>query len=110
MLKLLSTWLGRLLLAAVMAGALAYIPYRVYGSDGYVKYRKLSGQLQDLQGGNQALVTVNADLRREIDDLKTDPEAVRRVARDDLGMVGQGEIVIKIETPPPLSAAEPEHD
>jgi cell division protein FtsB len=105
MLKLLSTWLGRLLLAAVIAGALAYIPYRVYGSDGYVKYRKLSGQLGELKAGNQSLVTNNADLRREITGLKTDPEAIRRVARDELGMVGEGEIVIKIE-PPPVAEAE----
>lgn len=93
----LPTWLTRLALAAVVAGALAYIPYRVYGSEGYVKYRRLDAQLDELRAGNAELAAENDRLRAEVAALRSDPEAVRRVARDELGMVAPGEIVIQID-------------
>jgi cell division protein FtsB len=94
------TWLVRLALAGVIAGALAYIPYRVYGSEGYVTYRRLGGQLDELRAGNAELERENARLEREIQALRTDPAAIGRVARDDLGMVAPGEIVLKLEPAP----------
>jgi cell division protein FtsB len=105
MLARMSAWVWRLAAAAVVAGALAYIPYRVYGSDGYVHYRTLKTQLGDLERGNAVLAAENARLRDEIGRLRDDLDAVAEVARDELGMVGPGEIVIKIE--PPAAAAPP---
>jgi cell division protein FtsB len=93
----LSIWLWRLAAAAVIAAALGYIPYRVYGSQGYVHYRTLAGQVKELERGNAAQAAENARLSEEIVRLRDDLEAIAGVARDELGMVGPGEIVIKIE-------------
>jgi cell division protein FtsB len=93
----LASWLVRLALAAIVAGALAYIPYRVYGEAGYVRYRKLDDQQGDLTRGNQRLIEENRQLSREISLLRSDPDAVRRAAREELGMIAPGEIIIKIE-------------
>jgi cell division protein FtsB len=90
-------WSWRLALAAVTAAALAYVPYRVYGSEGYAHYRKLKGQLGELEGGNARRRAENARLTEEIHRLRDDLDAIGAVARDELGMVGPGEIVIKIE-------------
>jgi cell division protein FtsB len=95
--KRVSIWLWRLAAAAVIAAALGYIPYRVYGSEGYVHYRTLASQVQELERGNAALAAENAHLAEEIGRLRDDLDAIGGVARDELGMVGPGEIVIKIE-------------
>jgi cell division protein FtsB len=103
-------WLTRLTAAAVIAGALAYIPYRVYGSEGYVKYRKLTREQRDMAKKNRELAAENARLTRQIHRLKTDPEAIAAVARDELGMVAPDEIVIQIDRSltAPSSPLEPD--
>ena len=95
--KLVSIWLWRLAAAMVIAAALGYIPYRVYGSQGYVHYRTLASQVADLERGNATLARENDRLHDEILRLRDDLDAIAAVARDELGMVGPGEIVIKIE-------------
>lgn len=92
-----SPWLWRVLVAAVIAAALAYIPYRVYGSNGYVHYRKLEQTLVDLARGNEAIRGENASLRRDIRGLRHDLEAIMSVARDELGMVLPGEVVFQMD-------------
>ena len=100
----LATWLWRLGACAVVVGALAYIPYRVYGSEGYVRYRLLAGQHAELERGNVALHRENEALRRENQRLEDDPRAIEEAARDDLGMVGEGELVLQIERVRPAVA------
>lgn len=90
-------WLWRLGAAAVIAGALAYIPYRVYGSEGYAHYRRLVRELAELDRGNAAVAAENARLARQVRRLRADPRAVAEVARNELGMVAPGEIVIQID-------------
>lgn len=90
-------WLSRLFAAAVIAGALAYIPYRVYGSDGYIHYRKLRQQRDDMRQKNAELAAQNARLGRRVRRLEKDPVTIGQVARDDLGMVAADEIVIQID-------------
>jgi cell division protein FtsB len=95
--KRVSIWMWRLVAAGVTAAALAYIPYRVYGSEGYVHYRQLATQVHELEQGNASIAAQNAHLEQEIQRVRDDLAAIAGVARDELGMVGPGEIVIKIE-------------
>lgn len=99
-------WTKRLLACAVLAAALAYVPYRVYGSEGYVHYRSLKRQHAALIDGNARLRHENARLRREIRRLRDDLGAIEAVARDELGMVLPGEIVFQIEEPDGVGAAQ----
>jgi cell division protein FtsB len=92
-----SPWLWRVVVAAVIAGALGYIPYRVYGSNGYVHYRKLTQTLDHLERKNEGLRHENASLWRDITALRHDLQAIMAVARDDLGMVLPGEVVLQID-------------
>jgi cell division protein FtsB len=94
-------WLMRLSLSALGAGALAYVPYKVWRSEGYVQYRSMEDQLAELDRGADLLREQNRLMRREIHRLRTDLEAVGAVARDELGMVKPGEIVIQIERSDP---------
>jgi cell division protein FtsB len=92
-------WLIRLFGAAALAVLLAYVPYVIYRGDGYVQYRKMKDELEDLERKNDALRLLNRGLRREAKRLRTDPQALGAVARDELGLVKPGEIVIQIEKP-----------
>jgi cell division protein FtsB len=92
-------WLLRLFGAAALAVVLAYVPYLIYRGDGYVQYRKMQDELEELERKNDALRAQNRGLRREAKRLRTDPAALGAVARDELGLVRPGEIVIQIEKP-----------
>ncbi len=92
-------WLIRLTGAAVLVALLGYIPSFVYRSDGYVRYRKMVDELDELERRNAARRAENAVLKREVRRLRSDPAAITAVARDELGLVKPGEIVIQIERP-----------
>ena len=97
----LARWVLRLFATGVIVCALAYIPYRVYGSEGYLHYRKLAREETELARGNEELRRENLRLRRENQRLRDDVEAVGDAARDDLGMVGAGDVVIQLEREAP---------
>jgi cell division protein FtsB len=92
-------WLIRFTGAAVLVALLGYIPTFIYRSDGYVRYRKMLDELAELARRTEAQRAENAALRRDVRRLRTDPAAIAAVARDELGLVKPGEIVIQIERP-----------
>ena len=92
-------WLIRFTGAAVLVVLLGAIPDLIYRSDGYVRYRKMLNELAELARRNEAQRAENAALRRDVHRLRTDPAAIGAVARDELGLVKPGEIVIQIEKP-----------
>jgi cell division protein FtsB len=95
------TWTKRLLACGVIVGALAYIPYRLYGSEGWVAFRMLERQTEEMARRNEELRRENAELERDVVRLRDDPRAIEAVARDELGMIKPGEIVVKVEPSSP---------
>jgi cell division protein FtsB len=93
---MLSRWLFRLGCAAALVVALAYVPYRLARSDGYQGYERMRGELHELERGNLEIREKNKALRREIHRLRNDLDAIGETARDELGMVTPGEIVIQL--------------
>ena len=94
-------WLRRLTLATVLAAALGWLPYQLYGRSGLAHLVKLRGEVSSLRVKNVALRAKNRQLRAELglyDD--DDLGAVERIARDELGLVKPGEIVFKLEQTP----------
>jgi len=86
----------RVALATVIAAVLAYAPYKFLDEDGARQLDKLRGQLRDTEHEITALREENARYRRDIHALKTDPAAIEEIARDERGMVYDGEIVIRV--------------
>lgn len=93
-------WLYRIVGAVLLAGLLAYLPYRVHQSDGYSRMTRMHEELSELDQRAAALRRENQSLRRDIHRLRGDLEAIDRVARDDLGLVQPDEIVIQVERAP----------
>jgi len=95
-------WSARATLAIGVALAVAYVPWRVAG--GGERVERLQRQLTKLRDEAGALERDNARLEREIHALRTDPQAIEDHARDELGMIYPGELVLTIEAAP---ASEP---
>ncbi len=98
-------WWTRLLLAALVAGALALVPHALTRTEGYVRYRDMQDRLAELERGDDELRQRNVLLKREIYRLKHDVGAVEAVARDELGLVKRGDLVIQIEQRPKVEEA-----
>ena len=88
-------WLFRVLVASVLAVAMGYLPYQIYGPAGMAKAMRLQRDLNVLLESNEQLAEQNRALRQEIRSLKQDMSHVEQVARDELGMVRPGDIVFQ---------------
>jgi cell division protein FtsB len=90
------TWVGRLAAAAVVVFVLAFLPYQVYIRSGLRHTISLRHDLTSLRAHNQGLAAENERLGREAEALRGDPAAIERVARDELGWVRDGEVVVDL--------------
>jgi cell division protein FtsB len=65
------------------------------GQHGLLHLQELFQEQQALEAEAFTLTRANADLRERIDRLKTDDEFLEKVAREELGFVGKGEVVYR---------------
>jgi cell division protein FtsB len=94
-LKRLGIFMGFIILLLLLANG-------IVGKGGYLELRKMEDQNRQLKEKITKYKQQNEHLLQEIDALKTNPEAIRKVAREDYNMVGKGEIKI---TASPLKPA-----
>ena len=64
-------------------------------AQGLPRYRALRSELVKVKADNARTAREVRALSRHVEALKTDPSALERVARDELGMVREGEIVFQ---------------
>lgn len=88
-------WAKRGSLAIAVAFAVAFLPWMV-ASDGD-RVERLRDQLRRIKREAAELERVNARHARQIRALRSDPQAIEDHARDELGMVYPGELVLRIE-------------
>jgi cell division protein FtsB len=84
--------------------ALGYIPYHVYSRSGLARTLELRRDLVALRARNAQLASENERLTRDAEALRSDPAALERVARNELGWVLPGEIVVDLG---PAAASRP---
>jgi cell division protein FtsB len=78
-----------------LSGAMAAL----FGERGYVDVRRAGGEARQLEAEVGALRESVDDLRDEIRELKRDPAAVERLAREELGMARRDEVVFVLPDP-----------
>jgi cell division protein FtsB len=83
----------KLMIAAGVIAAGYLLVSLVFGEMGLVKYYRMKAQHEALAGDIARLRQDNAKLQREVQNLKTDPACIERIARDKLGLARPGEIV-----------------
>ncbi len=67
------------------------------GEGGLSRVERLRGERVRAEARNARLAGENADLIARVRALRDDPEIIATVARDQLGLVRPGEIVIRFE-------------
>ena len=92
--------LFRLLPFGLLVFAVVCVPLRILSEDGLPRYRKLSYQLTRVEAQNARLRKQIARRSREVEALRSDPNAVERIARDELGMVRDDEVVFQFAPRP----------
>jgi cell division protein FtsB len=99
-----SVWVRRLSIAALLAVALGWVPYHLYGSSGLARYMRLKSERDALHDANLKMYEQNQRLRAELEALSDEEgnlsrAAVERAARDELGLVKPGEVVYQVGEP-----------
>jgi cell division protein FtsB len=78
---------------AVGLMVLIILGYTVFGEHGLIRMVRYKRQTQKIVKQSENLKAENERLRQEIERLKNDQAYIERLAREDLGMVKNGEFV-----------------
>jgi cell division protein FtsB len=90
-------WAVRIGSAVAAAALVGYLPYRLVGGASGAQLERMQGDLDRTRFAITQARASSAELRREIDALRSDPGAVEDIARRDLGMVRPGDLVLRID-------------
>jgi len=91
--------LQRTLPIAILSLALVTVPVLVLAPAGLPRLRALQKELADVDAERQELRREVGRLHIEVRQLRDDPAAVERIARDELGMVRKSEVVFQFAKP-----------
>jgi cell division protein FtsB len=68
----------------------------IFGSHGLLAMRRTQAQVQELRGEIDRLNQENTHLNKQVQALRSDPKAVERIAREEMGLARPGEMIFKI--------------
>lgn len=91
----LTLFLERVLPLLILAVAVIGAPLLIMSPQGLPRLRGLEQELREVDAENAALRRQIDETRSGVTQLRDDPAAVERIARDDLGMVRQSEVVFQ---------------
>jgi len=64
---------------------------------GIIKYISMKGEFNRIQNEVSRLDAENKKLMEEVEGLKTDPDSIEALARENLGLAKEGEIIYKFQ-------------
>ena len=88
-----------LLLVSVLM-LLALLFFIIISDQGFADLRSLKRERDQLVGENEKLARENQAISIEIDRLKHDLGYIESIARQELGMIGEDEIILKPQSSP----------
>jgi cell division protein FtsB len=83
------------------------VVHDIFGHHGLIAMRQSQKQAKQIRQEIQRLDDENRELQEKVKALKTDPRAIERIARDDLGLAKPGELIFKLPQPNPIDSAIP---
>lgn len=86
---------ARLLPLGILLVAILSVPAMMLGADGLPRLKRLKREVQDVQAANRALEREIDQLRARASELRSDPGSLERLAREQLGLVRQSELVFQ---------------
>jgi cell division protein FtsL len=93
---------GRLVLVTFVVVLLVH---DVFGTHGFLAMRHKQQEIQKVSRALDKLNKENVLLEQDVQDLKSDPQTIRKIAREELGLAQPGEVIIKLPAPEPPAQA-----
>ena len=91
-----ATPLVKALVVIIGMALIALLVHTIYGEGGYMDLRRQRSEFEELQLRMETLEEENRRLAAEIKELRENPDAIERVARENLKMARPGETIITI--------------
>ncbi len=76
---------------------LALLLFIVFSDHGFIDLQRLRKHKKTLIQTNSGITRENLSLYREIERLKNDPKYIEHVARQELGVIGKDEVILKFK-------------
>ena len=81
----------------------------VFGTHGYIAMHRKQQEIQKVKSELERLSKENSSLEQDVKNLKSDPQTIEKIAREEFGQSRPGEIIIKLpaQTPTESAAVKP---
>jgi cell division protein FtsB len=73
----------------------ALLLHDIFGAHGFIAMRKTQKEIEQIREQIGKLNDENQSLSGQVNSLKTDPKAIERIAREEMGLARPGEIIYK---------------
>ena len=73
----------------------------VFGPHGYLVMRRKQQEIQKVNARLGKLNKENTELEQQVQDLKSDPQTILKIAREEMGLAYPGETIIKLPAQQP---------
>jgi cell division protein FtsB len=90
-------WANRILIAATVAALVAWGPTQLERAAQSDELERVQRERDELAEANRVLADEISGLAAEVRALKSDPDEVARIAREDLNLIAPGEVVFEVE-------------
>ena len=84
-------------------GLLLLLVQDVFGTHGVLAMRRSKKEAADIQKEINRLESENCNMEQGVENLKSDPQTIERIARDEMGLAKPGEFIFKL--PPKAGSA-----
>lgn len=88
----LQRWGGTIFVLLLMA----LVAHVLFGSHGFLAMRRAQLEVEKLRQEIAQLHADNKQLAEDIQALKSDPQLIERIAREEMGLARQGELIFKL--------------
>jgi len=75
----------------------------IFGTHGYLAMRQKQQEVQKVRQDMEKLNKENQALQQNVQDLKSDPDTIRKIAREEYGLAGRDEKIIKLPAQKPAA-------
>jgi len=75
---------------------LALLVHDVFGPHGFIAMRRTQNEINQIRGQIVKMNDENKSLSNQVTSLKSDPNSIERIAREEMGLARPGEMIFKI--------------
>src|SRR5258707_4399332 len=75
---------------------LALLVHDIFGAHGFIAMRRSQKEIEAIREQIGKINSENKSLTEQVNLLKTDPKAIERIAREEMGLARPGELIYKL--------------